>query len=92
MHVHESRILDIVALVGGWLAQIPQRTIIALLPALSLVTLFFLPPPASAGPPFITDDPAPPGNHHWEINFGWIAGYNPGKPDEHMPGHAIFTR
>jgi hypothetical protein len=21
----------------------------------------------------ITDDPGTPGNHHWEINMGWIA-------------------
>lgn len=34
---------------------------------------------AQGGPPFITDDPAPPGNHHWEINFGWIANHNPGN-------------
>src|ERR1700729_2154670 len=34
---------------------------------------------AQGGPPFITDDPAPPGNHHWEINFGWIADHNPGN-------------
>jgi hypothetical protein len=66
MHVHESVILDIVVLVGGWLAQIPQRTIIALLPAMSLGTLFFLASPASAGPPFITDDPEPPEYLHWE--------------------------
>jgi hypothetical protein len=34
---------------------------------------------AQGGPPFITDDPAPPGNRHWEINFGWIANHNPGN-------------
>lgn len=27
---------------------------------------------AQGGPPFITDDPGTPGNHHWEINFGWM--------------------
>jgi hypothetical protein len=37
------------------------------------------PAPAQGGPPFITDDPAPPGNRHWEINFGWIADHNPGN-------------
>jgi hypothetical protein len=31
------------------------------------------------GPPFITDDPGTPGNHHWEINFGWTADHNPGN-------------
>ena len=34
---------------------------------------------AQGGPPFITDDPEPPGNRHWEINFGWIANHNPGN-------------
>ena len=34
---------------------------------------------AQGGPPFITDDPGTPGNHHWEINMGWIADHNPGN-------------
>ena len=34
---------------------------------------------AQGGPPFITDDPGTPGNHHWEVNFGWIADHNPGN-------------
>ncbi len=34
---------------------------------------------AQGGPPFITDDPGTPGNHHWEINFGWMADHNPGN-------------
>lgn len=32
---------------------------------------------AQAGPPFLTDDPDTPGNHHWEINLGWTADHNP---------------
>ncbi|MGA3129237.1 MAG: hypothetical protein ABSD59_00440 [Terracidiphilus sp.] len=40
---------------------------------------------ALGGPPFITDDPAPPGNHHWEINFGWIANHNPGQSYYEIP-------
>ncbi len=40
---------------------------------------------AQGGPPFITDDPAPPGNHHWEINFGWIANHNPGQSYYEIP-------
>jgi hypothetical protein len=32
---------------------------------------------AQGGPPFITDDPGTPGNHHWEINLGWTADHNP---------------
>src|SRR5208283_4048993 len=40
---------------------------------------------AQGGPPFITDDPAPPGNHHWEINFGWIVNHNPGQSYYEIP-------
>jgi hypothetical protein len=32
---------------------------------------------AQGGPPFLTDDPATPGNRHWEINFGWNGDRNP---------------
>ena len=32
---------------------------------------------AQGGPPFLTDDPDTPGNHHWEINAGFIANHNP---------------
>lgn len=37
------------------------------------------------GPPFITDDPGTPGNHHWEINFGWIGNHNPGQSYYEIP-------
>jgi len=40
---------------------------------------------AQGGPPFITDDPAPPGNHHWEINFGWIGDRNPAAGAYQVP-------
>jgi hypothetical protein len=40
---------------------------------------------AQGGPPFITDDPGTPGNHHWEINFGWIADHNPGQAYYEIP-------
>jgi hypothetical protein len=40
---------------------------------------------AQGGPPFITDDPAPPGNRHWEINLGWIANHNPGQSYYEIP-------
>jgi hypothetical protein len=40
---------------------------------------------AQGGPPFITDDPGTPGNHHWEINFGWIANHNPGSSSYQLP-------
>ena len=40
---------------------------------------------AQGGPPFITDDPGTPGNHHWEINFGWIANHNPGNASYQTP-------
>ena len=52
-----------------------------LLPLLILLAIACGASPANAqgGPPFITDDPGTPGNHHWEINFGWIADHNPGN-------------
>jgi len=40
---------------------------------------------AQGGPPFITDDPGTPGNHHWEINFGWIANHNAEKAFYQLP-------
>ncbi|MGA2338830.1 MAG: hypothetical protein ABSF75_02960 [Terracidiphilus sp.] len=40
---------------------------------------------AQGGPPFIGDDPGTPGNHHWEINFGWIANHNPGQSYYEIP-------
>lgn len=40
---------------------------------------------AQGGPPFITDDPGTPGNHHWEINFGWIGNHNPGQSFYQIP-------
>jgi hypothetical protein len=40
---------------------------------------------AQGGPPFITDDPGTPGNHQWEINFGWIANHNPGQSYYEIP-------
>jgi len=40
---------------------------------------------AQGGPPFITDDPGTPGNHHWEINFGWIANHNPATSSYQLP-------
>jgi hypothetical protein len=44
-----------------------------------------VPTRAQGGPPFITDDPGTPGNHHWEINFGWIANHNPGQSYYEIP-------
>jgi hypothetical protein len=40
---------------------------------------------AQGGPPFITDDPGTPGNHHWEINFGWVADHNPAHASYQTP-------
>jgi hypothetical protein len=40
---------------------------------------------AQGGPPFITDDPGTPGNHNWEINFGWIGNHNPGQSYYQLP-------
>ena len=40
---------------------------------------------AQGGPPFITDDPATPGNRHWEINFGWNGNHNPAHSSYQLP-------
>jgi len=56
----------------------------------SLITVLLLLAAAAAlhaqgGPPFRTDDPETPGNHHWEINFGWIGDRNPGAGAYQVP-------
>ena len=40
---------------------------------------------AQGRPQFITDDPGTPGNHHWEINVGWIGNHNPGQSFYQIP-------
>lgn len=40
---------------------------------------------AQGGPPFITDDPGTPGNHHWEVNFGWFGDHNPASASYELP-------
>jgi hypothetical protein len=44
---------------------------------------------AQGGPPFRTDDPDPPGNKHWEINFGFIGDRNPGAGQYQVPDFDI---
>jgi hypothetical protein len=44
---------------------------------------------AQGGPPFLTDDPETPGNHHWEINFGWTGDRNPAAGDYEVPDFDI---
>jgi hypothetical protein len=58
-----------------------------LVPLLILLTIALgaFPAHAQGGPPFITDDPGTPGNHHWEINFGWIADHNPANATYQTP-------
>ena len=45
--------------------------------ALTAVTLFARAALAQGGPPFLSDDPDTPGNHHWEINLGFLGERNP---------------
>jgi hypothetical protein len=40
---------------------------------------------AQGGPPFRTDDPDTPGNHHWEINFGFVGDRNAGSGVYQVP-------
>src|SRR5579871_2024834 len=45
--------------------------------ALTAVALFSRAAMAQGGPPFISDDPDTPGNHHWEVNLGFLGERNP---------------
>jgi len=40
---------------------------------------------AQGGPPFITDDPATPGNRQWEINLGLVGNHNPAHSSYQAP-------
>jgi hypothetical protein len=41
------------------------------------------------GPPFRTDDPETPGDHHWEIKFGSIGDRNPAAGAYQVPDFDI---
>ena len=45
--------------------------------AVTAVTVFSRAAMAQGGPPFISDDPDTPGNHHWEVNLGFLGERNP---------------
>jgi len=40
---------------------------------------------AQGGPPYYTNDPGTPGNHNWEINFGYMPFYYDGLSVTHTP-------
>jgi len=40
---------------------------------------------AQGGPPFLSDDPDTPGNHHWEVNLGILGERNPGGGTYQVP-------
>ena len=40
---------------------------------------------AQGGPPFLSDDPDTPGNHHWEVNLGFIGERNSRAGDYEVP-------
>jgi hypothetical protein len=61
-----------------------MRKLLQLLILLALIAAV-LPAHAQGGPPFITDDPGTPGNHNWEINFGWIGDHNPAHASYELP-------
>jgi hypothetical protein len=71
-------------LLGAWPSRFNSRIAIRAL-AFILPAVLAVPARAQGGPPFITDDPAPPGNHHWEINFEWTANHNPGQSFYQIP-------
>jgi len=62
-----------------------MRKSLPLLLLLLAIAIAATPAHAQGGPPFITDDPGTPGNHHWEINFGWIANHNPANATYQTP-------
>lgn len=55
---------------------------------LGLISVLFLPVPyafSQGGPPYYTNDPGTPGNHNWEINFGYMPFYYNGQSISHVP-------
>jgi hypothetical protein len=44
---------------------------------------------AQGGPPFLTDDPETPGNHHWEINVGFLGAHHSGDAAYELPDFDI---
>lgn len=40
---------------------------------------------AQGGPPFLSDDPDTPGNHHWEVNLGFLGERNPVEGSYQVP-------
>jgi hypothetical protein len=45
--------------------------------ALMAATVFARAAIAQGGPPFLSDDPDTPGNHHWEVNLGFLGERSP---------------
>ncbi len=55
---------------------------------LLLVLILLLAAPfafSQGGPPYNTSDPGTPGNHNWEINFGYMPFYYNGQSISHVP-------
>ena len=67
--------------------RLQRRRIVSLFFCWLAVVLFAFSQAAAGqgGPPFRTDDPETPGNHHWEINFGFIGDRNPAAGAYQLP-------
>jgi len=52
---------------------------------LTAVAVFSRAAMAQGGPPFLSDDPDTPGNHHWEINLGFLGERNPVEGGYQVP-------
>jgi len=52
---------------------------------LTLAAAFSQAAMAQGGPPFLSDDPDTPGNHHWEVNLGFLGERNPGGGAYQLP-------
>lgn len=69
-----------------WIYNLGVVRVRQFLPVLLLVMIAAaLPILAQGGPPFITDDPATPGNRQWEINLAATAAHNPGHSSFQLP-------
>lgn len=50
-----------------------------------MLVAFSLPAMAQGGPPYYTNDPGTPGNHNWEINFGYMPFFYSNQSVSHVP-------
>lgn len=72
-------------------AMIAETTSTKQLPSMSLAALLLLSSPASAGPPFITDDPEPTNYQHWELYVFSLGTHEMGETSGVAPPSSDFN-